>query len=352
MWIEMEACMSTLYQTKLKKLAEAVNIAPADLHDILIGNVPFIKYVTYQRDRIYEKVAAEVRREGNGIFYTIIHKTDQSSHFILPSGDYIRRVHDGIIETVSTFGYNTTFYISNMDLADEAYFEAIFEKYHDFGIVYFSAYGIETVAKVADRHHVAVVGLEVLRTSQPLYTIDIDNHEAMQSMTRHLIELGHRRIAFIAGVKDHRTSEERLAGYRHALDDAGIVYQQEYVKHGNWHSEQAEQLTYELLDLDPRPTAIVCINDNTAMGVYVACHERGLIIPQDISITGFDDLPLAQNCSPELTTVHQPLDVMTRHAGEVIVKMIEGQQLEQYHYVQKLEIVERGSIGPVKPNMF
>lgn len=346
--------MSTIYQDKLNQLAEAVNITPAELRNILISNVTFMKNLTYERDGIYRKVAAEVRREGNGIFYAVIHKSAQVSHFALPSGDYIRTVHDGILNTVSELGYNTTFYISNADLSDAAYFEDIFKLYQDFGIVYFSAYESNSLTQIAEKHSVPIVGLEMplAMTSPLLYSVDIDNRQAMRKMTQRLIELGHKRIAFIAGIVGHRTSDERQAGYAEALEDAGIAYQEQYVKHGNWHSEQAEQLSYDLLDLDHPPTGIICVNDNTAMGVYIACHERGLLIPQDVSVTGFDDLPLAQNCLPELTTVRQPLDEMTHHAGITIVKMIENHPPEQYYYVQELEIIERGSIGSAKPLVF
>ncbi len=145
--------------------------------------------------------------------------------------------------------------------------------------------------------------------------------------TRHLIELGHTRIAAITGPEDMMCSLARLDGYRSAMNTAGIPIDPALLRFGNFQVEGARVIATELLSLPDRPTAIFAGSDLQALGVIDAARAQGLRVPRDLSIVGYDDLQLAQWSSPALTTIHQPLTKMAEEAARLVIRMSE-QELE------------------------
>ncbi|GAA1360672.1 LacI family DNA-binding transcriptional regulator [Streptomyces beijiangensis] len=143
--------------------------------------------------------------------------------------------------------------------------------------------------------------------------------------TRHLVELGHRRIAVISGPERRLTSRARVGGYRSALEEAGIAYDEELVRYGDFTHGPAHRLALELLRLPDRPTAIFAGSDHQALGTYRAAAELGLRVPQDLSVVGFDDLPFADWVTPRLTTVRTPLAEMTALAARMVLDLIAGE---------------------------
>lgn len=137
--------------------------------------------------------------------------------------------------------------------------------------------------------------------------------------TRHLAQLGHRRIAMISGPVDVLCSRARVDGWRTAHDESGIAIPDELVRHGNFTVEAGYQLGRELLTLRQRPTAIFAGSDMQALGVLRAAREAGVAVPQELSVVGYDDLPLAEWVAPALTTVHQPLVQMASTATQIVL---------------------------------
>jgi LacI family transcriptional regulator, xylobiose transport system transcriptional regulator len=143
--------------------------------------------------------------------------------------------------------------------------------------------------------------------------------------TRHLIELGHTRIAAITGPEDMMCSLARLDGYRSAMNTAGLPIDPALLRFGNFQVDGAREIAHELLAMDDRPTAIFAGSDLQALGVIEAARARGLRVPLDLSIVGYDDLQLAQWSSPALTTVHQPLMKMAEEASRLVLRMSEAE---------------------------
>ncbi|MGW1054690.1 LacI family DNA-binding transcriptional regulator [Streptomyces sp. NPDC002521] len=139
--------------------------------------------------------------------------------------------------------------------------------------------------------------------------------------TRHLVQLGHRRIGIITGPQDMLCSLARLDGYRSALSMAGLAADPELVRYGDFHVEGGRERAAELLDLDDPPTAIFAGSDLQALGVLEAARLRDLRVPHDLSVVGYDDVPLAQWSSPALTTVHQPLREMAEGATQMLLRL-------------------------------
>ena len=143
---------------------------------------------------------------------------------------------------------------------------------------------------------------------------------------RHLLDLGHRRIAVITGPTDRLCARARLEGARAALDADGVTLPHELVRNGQWFAfEDGLNHGRELLRLPDPPTAILCGNDLQALGVYEAARLIGRRIPADLSVVGFDDLPLTRWCGPPMTTVRQPLAEMGASAAELLLSLASGQ---------------------------
>jgi LacI family transcriptional regulator len=150
-------------------------------------------------------------------------------------------------------------------------------------------------------------------------TLRIDNTAAAWAMTRHLLELGHRRIGFLDGIPGLLRCRERLAGYRAALEAAGIPFDPDAVERGDFTYEAAYQATGKLLDRRPSLTAVFAGNDLMAIGAIAAARDTGRRVPDDLSVVGFDDIDLAAAVRPALTTVHQPSYEMGALAAEIIL---------------------------------
>lgn len=150
--------------------------------------------------------------------------------------------------------------------------------------------------------------------------VTFDERQAAREMVRHLVDLGHRRIAHIRGHVAHGASSWRVDGYRDALQDAGIEFDPALVVQGEFSFDSGMQAARMLLDLDVPPTAIFAANDDMAAGVVRVALERGLSIPAELSVCGFDDIPIAHQIFPALTTVRQPAREMGASAAAELLK--------------------------------
>ena len=163
-----------------------------------------------------------------------------------------------------------------------------------------------------------------------LPTIGAQNFEGAVAATNHLIELGHRRIGFLAGRPDLESARRREAGYRSALEAAGIPFEDDLMRVGGFTGETAAAPAHELLSRDGRPTAIFAANDLSAIQVMRTADELGLTVPGDLSVIGFDNIPQSAMTDPPLTTVDQSIQALGHEAVRVLIDLIErpGEQGE------------------------
>ena len=172
-------------------------------------------------------------------------------------------------------------------------------------------------------------------------SVFMDDAQAADDMTTHLINLGHRRIGFIRGHPNHMASGDRQFGYRRALDRAGISYEPQLVCDGEFDFDSGVTAARVLLDLDEPPTAIFASNDDMAAGVLAEAHDRGIELPRLLSVAGFDDTTLARTVWPPLTTIHQPVAELARTATDLLLAggVIAHRRLPH-------QLIERGSVAP------
>ncbi len=172
-------------------------------------------------------------------------------------------------------------------------------------------------------------------------SVFMDDAQAADDMTTHLINAGHRRIGFIKGHPNHMASDDRLFGYRRALDRAGLPYDPVLVCDGEFDFDSGVRGGRALLDLPQRPSAIFASNDDMAAGVLAVAHDRGMDVPAELSVAGFDDTTLARTVWPPLTTIHQPMAELARTATEILIA---GGDIT--HRRLPHQLVERASVAP------
>ena len=179
-------------------------------------------------------------------------------------------------------------------------------------------------------------------------SVSITSWEGGFLATTHLVQLGHRRIAYIGKTARARDAIERIAGYRAALDTAHLPLDPQLECEGNFTEADGYQATRALLELPEPPTAIFAGNDRQAAGVYRALHELGLRVPADMSVIGFDNLPYTEIMNPPLTTVHAPRLELGRTAATMLLRMINEEPLEMTRVVLPTHFIERLSCRPLR----
>jgi LacI family transcriptional regulator len=153
--------------------------------------------------------------------------------------------------------------------------------------------------------------------------VSSDNREAAAAAVTHLHGLGHRRIATITGALATRPGVERLLGYGDAVEQLELDAREDYVAEGDFYAESGYEGALRLLALDEPPTAIFAASDMMAAGVFQVAHERGVRVPEDLAVVGFDDIAVAALLQPPLTTVRQEMEKLGRAAAEGLIQMIE-----------------------------
>ncbi len=179
----------------------------------------------------------------------------------------------------------------------------------------------------------------------------MDDQQAAHEMTARLWDLGHRRIAFIDGPADHGSARRRREGYMTAMAERGARVQPEWIANGDFMPLSGLEAGDRLLALSEPPTAIFAANDAMALGVISAASKRGLSLPQDLTVVGFDDGPLAESSWPSLTTVHQPIAEMAEAAAQMLIEGFGDPRFRNRTAARQLDyhLVERGSSAPPKP---
>ncbi|XVS61320.1 LacI family DNA-binding transcriptional regulator [Actinosynnema sp. CA-299493] len=186
------------------------------------------------------------------------------------------------------------------------------------------------------------------RTAPPpdIASVSAAHLAGARALTAHLIDLGHRDIGVIAGPLEWLAGDARTAGHHAALAQAGVLPARHRVHHVEPTAAEGARAAAELLDEPRRPTAIVCFNDKVAVGALQAAHDRGLRVPEDLSVAGFDDIDLSRATRPALTTVRQPLQEMGRIAVTQLMRVLDGHRPEALHLELSTTLVVRDSTGP------
>jgi DNA-binding LacI/PurR family transcriptional regulator len=269
------------------------------------------------------------------------------------SNPYYTLVSRGVEDVANELGYAVI--ICNTDRSGEklhSYLRVLHEKQVD-GVI-FAGGGIEGGADDAPAKQMPPKAVLVGRHPWTFPSVQVDNTGAAYEATSHLIGLGHRRIAFVSGPLSLTSAQDRLRGYRQAIEEAGITGPDTVVREGDFRHESGYQAAYSLLQSAHPPTAIFASNDRMALGVLAAAHDLGRAVPRDLAVVGFDDTPSASYYRPSLTTVSLPTYDIGTTAARMLVRMIAGEPVEETVWLPAKLIVREssGELGlPGKPKL-
>jgi len=186
------------------------------------------------------------------------------------------------------------------------------------------------------------------RYTAQLPWVSIDNVQAGNDATSHLLSLGHTSIAVITGEEGSPSASQRLQGYRDALTKAGVAFDPSLIHQGEYTLEAGVRLTEKILLAKSRPTAIFCMCDETALGCIATLKEHGFSVPHDMSVLGFDDIRFARYLSPSLTTISQPVEDIGRKCIEILLDLIDEKPVQHLKNIMPHKLMIRDSTATLK----
>ena len=197
--------------------------------------------------------------------------------------------------------------------------------------------------RASDARFVRIAPGDHAETARSVFTND---RESCRMMTEYLVSLGHRSLAFIVGHPDHKAVGERYRGYLDGLKAAGVPFDERLVKQGFNTFQSGVECGLELLRQVDRPSVVFASNDDMAVGVMRAARQSGIRIPEELSVVGFDDIPMACQICPALTTIRQPVEAMAMKGAEMLLGQLRGVSSGNHAVVLESVIQLRESTGP------
>ena len=179
-------------------------------------------------------------------------------------------------------------------------------------------------------------------------SVRIDDVAATKTIMDYLLSLGHKRIGVITGFRENPHTIERLEGYKQSLADAGIPLEKALIAEGDFTMWSGQNAAHKFFQIENPPTAIFCMNDEMAVGAIQTIKSKGLSVPGDVSVTGFDDITYAKYWDPGLTTIAQPAEEFGKISTDLLLRIIEGEQLEHQDIVLPTEFIIRKSTCAAK----
>lgn len=308
--------MATIYD-----VARAAGVSTSTVSHVLNGT----RYVSDDTKQRVHLAVEQLRYRPNSLARGLVRQETQTIALIVADNvnpffaELARAVEDYGFET----GYNVILCNSDRNTSKElAYLDMLISKRVD-GIVY------TTMSTHLDQLHMLLDNKIPFVTFEREYeqvdAILLDNVEAGYTATKHLLDLGHRRIACICGPDAQTRSNARMLGYEKALTEAGIDLNPDLIQAGTWTSPSGQQCTKNLFELPSPPTAIFAGNDMMAIGALTFLHEWGVRVPEDVSVVGFDNIALSAYACPPLTTIATPIAEVGQRLCQLLLDRISGQ---------------------------
>ncbi len=293
---------------------------------------------------------AELDFHPNALARSLRLKQTKSVGIIVPdsSNPFFADVTRSIEKALFTHHYNVILGNSDGDL-DRAllYLKVMTERQVD-GLIFIDVGASGDVLNTALRSlNIPVILIDRIVPGVEVDYVTVTNTQGGFDATRHLISLGHRRIACLTGPQSLTASMERLTGYRQALKEANITPDENLIYTGNFQFESGYEGARQLLSRSPRPTAIFACNDLMAVGVMRAAAELGFAVPAELSVVGFDDIPLAKFSAPALTTIAQPTEQIGILTANRFLRRMQNQDLPPEQQILETELLIRQTTAPV-----
>ena len=308
-----------------------------------------------QPDKVKAATAARIRQAVESLGYVahgaaraLASRRTRTVGAVIPTLDHaiFANTTHALQKALDEAGYTLLLACHEFDAEAEARMTQAFIERGVDGLVLLGTSHRPAVFRMIETHQVPYVLTWALDASGTHPCVGFDNRAAAIRMTRYLLELGHREFAMISGITEgNERAGERLEGVREALAAAGMVLRPERVVEKPYTLPAGREGLREVLRASPRATAVVCGNDVLAIGALAECQAVGLAVPQQVSVTGFDDLEMAAVVAPGLTTVHFPTAELGSHAAQHLLARLAGRAAPGRTELP-VELVVRGSAAP------
>ena len=306
----------------LEDVARRAGVSPSTVSRILNGTAR----VREGKRQAVERAIADLQYHPNVIARGLARGRTMSVGVITQdiASPFYNEALKGVEDSLARVGYSPLFMSGNWSATKEMERMALLVARRVEGVIVLnSMMDDETLLNYSNRLPLVTTGRHL--QGPQMLSIQLDNEKAAFEATWHLIELGHTRIAHIAGPEQNIDAQERLAGYRRALTQAGLPVDERLIAVGEFHEASGLMALNQLLETRLSFTALFVANDQMAYGARLALYSKSIRVPQDVSLIGFDDLTSSVYATPPLTTVRQPAYDLGTAAGEAVLRMIQGE---------------------------
>lgn len=336
----------------IKEVAKKAGVSPATVSYVL-NNKESISDETKQRvwdaiselDYVPDLSARSLTAGSSKLIGVVVPQTEQGQRLMFENNFYSEIL--GSIEYRARLrGYHVL--ISASD-TNENYLTLAKERNLD-GIIVIGIYP-NSFYQDLKKSKIPIVLIDSYCNDHYYHSIRIDDAYGSYLATKYMIDHGHREIAFFCGeIKENGVMKQRLLGYRQAIEEQGLVFHDKYVFEGKIDYENGISLANALCDSGYKTTAVVATADILAISAMKAFYERGVKVPEDISVIGFDDLQISKYLTPGLTTVHQDISRKGERAMDLLFNSIENPKLTKQEEIMPVNIAERGSVKTLNEN--
>ena len=325
----------------IREVAESAGVSYATVSHV-INNTRWVSQET--RERVLAAMDA-LNYRPNALARSLRQGKTNTIGLVLPdsANPFFAEISRSIEDEAFKKGYSVFLCNTELDTERELFYVDVLSKKQVDGIVFVAAGDQADSLDFLVRRNMPVVMIDRNLPNVDVDAVLTDNQLGGFLATRHLLELGHTRIACIAGPSSITPSAERIIGYRRALEEAGLPFDESLVMRGDYHARSGMEITHSLLQMTPRPTAIFSLNDLMAIGALRAAAEAGCSVPKDLAVVGYDDLEIAHFTNPPLTTIAQPKKEIGAQAVTLLVDRMSRKSTPPNRIVLAPELIVRRS---------
>lgn len=331
----------------INDIAKKAGVSKATVSRILNESKPV-------SEEIREKVMKIIKETGynpNSVARSLVFKKTHLIGIVIPeiSNPYFSQLVRGIEDEANAKGYNIIICNADHDFDKENRSLQILKSKQVDGIIFLTSHLLKEHDLFFKQNLIPTVIIGTNSEKFNIPFVDIDNFSAAYEVVKYLISLGHRRIGLIRGTITYQNvSFFRFEGYKKALEDYGVYFDENLIKVGHYKFESGYRAMEELLKQDCKPTAVFAMNDEMAIGAMNCTIDQGLRVPEDISVIGFDDIPMASMVRPMVTTVHQPIYEMGVEAAKMLIEHLKNPNKSINNVILPHHIIERQSTKKAK----
>jgi LacI family transcriptional regulator len=330
-------------------VAKRANVSRTTV-SLILNNVPGVKIREETRQRVLQ-IAHEMGYVPDAAAQALVSRKSKIVALILTrdqhhlaSDAYLTQILNSLVTNLREHNMGLILEIVEEDHSADTYLKLVQSNRID-GIIFSGPRFDDEALQILKNEDFPTVLMGQL-PCKDFYCVDVDNQGAAKIAVRYLIEAGHRRIACITNADlSYTAAVDRLAGYKDALADAGIPDREDYVRLGDFDLDSGYREMGALLKLDSVPTAVFVASDVVAFGAMAAIREHGKKAPEDLSIVGFDDVPMARFVDPKLTTIRLPAAELGRQTCKMLINIIQHNLPEQKQILLETELIVRDSSG-------